>query len=121
MKGNFVKRCSTIGILSCLLVFISCSSNDRIEIDSFYWNQTMCSDPWGTNGSDSNSATTSAIAFYLMERGISNIKVVSYENTLPDNVSTCTACHCPNGIVIQVDVGKGQIKKMEKIGFFQKQ
>jgi len=83
----------------------------------FYWQQTLCLDPWGTGENDTEADTKTALLDYLSENRVKYSKIVNYENTFEEGTLICNACSCWSGIVITVETSENYSDKMEEIGF----
>ncbi|HKK12040.1 MAG TPA: hypothetical protein VJ945_04375 [Flavobacteriaceae bacterium] len=110
-------------LLVLLVIFsftYSCTSDKINDAIVFYWEQTKCSDPWGTTDNDSQSDTKSAIISFLSENGVEDVNKISFENTSPEGTVTCDACNCLNGILILIEIEMAQAAKMEALGFIRR-
>lgn len=101
-----------LGVL--LIVLSSCSSTSYDN--QFYWDQTKCVDPWGTDENDPNKETSSALKDFLGKKGITVLRI-DYE----DNSTglTCDACTCYTGLRIFVSVPERDNDEIKKLGFTQ--
>lgn len=97
-------------------LFVSCSNEGISDGVDFYWKQTGCADPWGTNSNDSNKETEKALKEYLKLEGISEVNVKEFKNVESD-AQLCEACHCLNGVRIIVEVSQKDSAKMEELEF----
>ncbi len=97
----------------------ACSPDEIDDTVVFYWEQTKCSDPWGTTGNDSQSKTRGAIISFLTENGIYYVNVVNFEDTISNGVN-CDACICPTEIDIIVEVNEKYDEEMDTLGFKRK-
>lgn len=107
-------------ILILISASVSCETSENTNVDNgigYYWEQTKCSDPWGTTEADSNSVVISALKNYLNDNGVPKVEVIDFDNTLSDGEITCDACHCPTGVRIIMEVPGNQSGKMEGLGF----
>ncbi|MBL4624447.1 MAG: hypothetical protein JKY42_04840, partial [Flavobacteriales bacterium] len=95
-----------------ILVVYSCQK-EKSSID-FYFDQTLCSDPWNTGQNDSELEIENSVKGYLKDQ---NIKVHDIEiDHHGDLTFVCEACHCLSGTKIIVSVDKKKIFKMKSIG-----
>ena len=79
-------------ILMTIISIWSCDQDivkNEAQID-FYWDQTKCSDPWGTGENDSNLETEAALMEYLKNEGIEAIDIEFNNNSELD--PGCESC-----------------------------
>ncbi|MET2984847.1 hypothetical protein [Aureibaculum conchae] len=105
-----------IFLIAMFIIYTNCTSNDDNSIDQFYWNQTACSDPWGTGNSNSENETKLALIDFLETKEVSIIKT-RFENYFKDGELPCLACHCKTGIRIFITVDKKYTAKMIELAF----
>jgi len=86
--------------LGLFLLLVSCSKEDNTL--SFYWEQTLCADPWGGNGSSPSLETEAAVRNFLEDQNI-EVEDISVDDSSKLDV-TCLACTCLNGVRIIVQV-----------------
>lgn len=107
MKVTF----ALIGIVAILLV--SCQKEEN-AVD-FYYNETLCSDPWDDGQNDSDAEIEKAVKNYLKDQ---NIKAFSVEVDHSNDLTiVCEACHCHSGTKIIVSADESKESKMGEIGF----
>ena len=104
-------------VLIAMFILGSCEKEEVEDGILFYWNQTGCADPWGTDERDSNKETGAAIKAYLKGEGISAVDIIGFENILEEGVVGCDSCFCITGIRIIVEVPDSDEAKMLALGF----
>jgi len=119
LKKQSMKNASYILLGLLLLLIYSCNKDDDSykKENQFYWNQTLCADPWNTGQNDSNEETKIAVKTYLLSNNI-NVLNLDFDTKSPlDN--GCESCGCGTGQRIIVEVKNSNIDKMEELGFYQ--
>lgn len=99
--------------LITLLLFTSCGKD--VNNRQYYWEQTKCSDPWGTGENDSNLDTTNAIKDFLNDNSINTLSI-DFDNNSTLDVG-CEACGCGTGQRILISVSELDEEKIENLGF----
>lgn len=104
-------------ILMTIISVWSCDQDidkNEAQID-FYWDQTKCSDPWGTGENDSNLETEAALMGYLKNEGIGVIDIEFNNNSELD--PGCESCGCGTGQRIIISVNEEDESKMVELKF----
>ncbi|WP_181163634.1 hypothetical protein [Pontibacter mangrovi] len=95
---------------------ISCEKEESST--QFYWEQTKCSDPWGTGENNTNTETVLAVTKYLEDEGISVLNVEFDNNSELD--SLCESCGCGTGKRILLIVPEQDYSDIESLNFVRK-
>lgn len=99
--------------LIAILIFTSCGKDE--DGRQYYWEQTKCSDPWGTGENDSNLDTTNALKDFLKDNSI-NILSINFDNNSTLDVR-CESCGCGTGQRMLISVPELDEEKIENLGF----
>ena len=103
------------------LTLTNCAHNDDLVINEnqeglFYWDQTLCADPWGTGEQDSDSETAIALRNYLKDNDVEVIDL-GFKNIKEEGVLTCQSCQCFTWSRIIVQTNEEHYSKIEELGF----
>lgn len=100
--------------LFAILIY-GCSDND-IDQNLYYYDQTGCSDPWHTGENDSNAKTETALIKYFDHLNVT-ILGVRFENRTKEGEIPCNACTCLTGIRIIINIPINANEKVMDVGF----
>lgn len=100
-------------LCSSILIFLSCDKDNRKM--EFYWEQTKCSDPWGTGQNDTNMETSTALKEFLDLKGITPINIKFDNNSKLDVF--CESCGCGTGKRIILEVLESDESEILLLGF----
>ncbi|RKN75107.1 hypothetical protein D7Z94_25235 [Ulvibacterium marinum] len=92
---------------------VCCNKDD--EAEKFYWEQTKCSDPWGTGERDANPITIQALEQYLEDNDIEALRIMFDNKSALD--ALCESCGCGTGQRIIVTVPKSDETELQDLGF----
>ncbi len=101
---------------------ISCKKGDDPDKKDqneylYFWDQTKCSDPWGTGENNSNEETSLAVTDFLESEGITVIEVRFDVNSTLDTY--CESCGCGTGQRVIVSVAEEDQNRMNRYNFHQ--
>lgn len=90
-------------LLFSISFLLSCDENDNKNIDidlfgnleTYFYNQTRCSDPWDAGSSDSQDFVEAKLRGLLDDKGV-NVEKVHFDGNT--DINTCFACHCISGV-----------------------
>ena len=103
--------------LSFIVLLFSCTKK---TLTTFYWDETVCSDPWldfYSSDTFSQEVQNNAISDYLLSENI-NLITLSHEYD-SSKAEFCFACHCKTGKVFELIVFKNDKRKMKRLGLNQ--
>ena len=108
------KMRNTVLIAVVALAAMACNKSD--DSKTFYWLETKCSDPWGTNSNATLKEKEEAITDYLKEEEGIKVESVSIEYSA-NNLQFCEACMCQSGNTLEVTIKGNKESEMEALGF----
>ncbi|PRY12662.1 hypothetical protein CLV24_10733 [Pontibacter ummariensis] len=99
-----------------LVVAVLAASCEKEESSTqFYWEQTKCSDPWGTGENNTNTETILAVTKYLEDKGVSVLNV-KFDNRSKLG-SLCESCGCGTGKRILITVPEQDYRDIKSLNF----
>jgi hypothetical protein len=111
-----MKKTDIYLIAIVLLTFVSSCKKEN-ESTIFYWDETLCSDPWGQDSDDTEEERKESIGNYLSDQKV-NVENIEFEFDSTKE-QFCEACHCTSGRIIVIEVSTKDKPKMKKLDFYQ--
>jgi hypothetical protein len=111
-----LKLVLSIGVVLMLSILVGCKieSTNSITFWVFY-NETQCSDPWGTYDLMDNEKKR-VITAYFKNKGVEILKIKFNKNNIHP---ACALCPCTTGTIILSEIKKEHLLVMKEDGFAQ--
>ena len=114
-----MKLKSIVAIFLILIgtALVSCEKDDVTtgEVESFYYEETYCADPWERSDSASDEVLRERVSEYL--NGTLDIDYYGLRITHDGKTEICSACSCTTGRIIIIEADKAYQDILIENGF----
>ena len=104
VNGQEISRTIDLGYKDGKLVFVRLHDVTTGEIESFYYEETYCSDPWDDGSSVSDEVLKAQVSEYLIDP--LGVDFVNLHITHDGTSEVCSACSCKAGRIIRIEADK---------------
>lgn len=114
-NGQEISRTIDLGYKNGKLVFVRMHDVLTGELESFFYEETYCSDPWDKGNSISDGGFKAKVSEYLKDSlGVdySDLRI-----THDGTAETCEACNCRTGRIIRLEADKAYEDILLENGF----
>ena len=114
-NGQEISRTFDLGYQDGKLVFLRMHAGLKGEMESFYYEETHCSDPWDQGGTVSDEVLKALVSKHLKDPlGVdySDLRI-----THDGTTEVCSACSCTTGRIIRIEADKAYQHVLLENGF----
>ena len=99
-------------IMFMMLLYACISKKEDIRYTTLQYQQTSCSDPWGSSQTDSITLKKVRTYFDSLQLFVAGLDI-----QLVNPIEICNACTCKTGKVIYITIFEAQRDRYLKYGF----